>query len=86
VAGSKIQQNKCFKRKNVILCTQNIVNYFSKIGGTSVSNCDFSIVIIFARGSHCDYLLWELKKLAVPLLHYLWAALTQDAIGSMIAT
>ena len=57
MAGSKIQQNEYFKRKNVILRTQNIVNYFSKIGGTSASNCDFVKVIIFVRGSNCDSVL-----------------------------
>ena len=67
--GPRYSKMNISKEKNVILHTQNIVNYFSKIGGTSASNCDFAKVIIFVRGSHCDYLLWELKKLAVPLLH-----------------
>jgi hypothetical protein len=87
VAGYKIQQNKYFKTKNVILRTQNIVNYLSKIGVISASNCDFAKVIIFLRGSHCHYLLWELEKPAFPLLRCLRAALTQDdAIGSLNAT
>jgi len=86
--GSRVQDTakRIFQKKYVILRTQNTVDYFSKIGGTSVSSCDFSKVIIFVRGSLCDYLIWELKKLAVSLLHCLWAALKQDAIGSMIAT
>jgi len=84
--GPRYSKTNISKAKMWFFTLKNIVNYFNKTGGTSVSNSDFSKVIIFVKGSHCDYLLSEMKKLAVTLLHCLWAALTQDAVGSMITT